>query len=140
MTYATAAVGITLTAASRVYLMEPSIDPAQVRACLPNPSVGILQTHESSQAASLLSTLSLSLHKPAQELQAAGRIHRLGQTKEIFIKRFAFKDSIEEAVCAMHDKVKKGDLKMVDGRFANRDAAEKMSAPPHVATWTYMGM
>eukprot|EP00966_Prymnesium_polylepis_P074252 1723217-Prymnesium_polylepis.1 len=25
---------------------------------------------------------------PAQEAQAAGRIHRLGQTKEILIKRF----------------------------------------------------
>ena len=29
VTYATAAVGITLTAASRVFLMEPSLDPAQ---------------------------------------------------------------------------------------------------------------
>lgn len=30
VTYATAAVGITLTAASRVFLMEPTLDPAQV--------------------------------------------------------------------------------------------------------------
>ena len=30
VTYATAAVGITLTAANRVYLMEPCVDPAQV--------------------------------------------------------------------------------------------------------------
>ena len=30
VTYATAAVGITLTAASRVYLLEPCMDPAQV--------------------------------------------------------------------------------------------------------------
>ena len=52
VTYATAAVGITLTAASRVYLMEPTLDPAQ-------------------------------------ELQAAGRIHRLGQTRDVFIRRFA---------------------------------------------------
>jgi len=56
-----AQVGITLTAANRIFLMEPCIDPAQ-------------------------------------EIQAAGRIHRLGQTKDCFIKRFAFKDSIEEAV------------------------------------------
>lgn len=26
-----------------------------------------------------------------QEMQAAGRIHRLGQSKEVLIKRFAFK-------------------------------------------------
>ena len=32
---------------------------------------------------------------PAQEAQAAGRIHRLGQTKDIFIKRYCFKDSVE---------------------------------------------
>ena len=50
VTYATAAVGITLTAANRIYLMEPCIDPSQ-------------------------------------ETQAAGRIHRLGQTKDVFIKR-----------------------------------------------------
>lgn len=35
---------------------------------------------------------------PGQELQAAGRIHRLGQTRDVFIRRFAFRDSIEEAV------------------------------------------
>ena len=34
VTYETAAVGITLTAATRVYLMEPAIDPAQARRTL----------------------------------------------------------------------------------------------------------
>ena len=53
-TFATAAVGLTLTAASRVYLLEASLDPAQ-------------------------------------EAQAAGRIHRLGQTKEVLVRRFYFK-------------------------------------------------
>jgi SNF2 family DNA or RNA helicase len=42
-------VGITLTAATRVYLFEPCIDPAT-------------------------------------EVQAAGRIHRLGQTKNVLVK------------------------------------------------------
>ena len=68
-TYATAAVGVTLTAANRVYLMEPSPDPAT-------------------------------------EAQAAGRIHRLGQTKEVLIKRFAFRDTIEHAIVDLHEEVK----------------------------------
>ena len=80
VTYATAAVGITLTAANRVFLMEPCIDP------------GV-------------------------EAQAAGRIHRLGQTKEIFIKRYAFKETIEEAIIALHEKFKSGEMRIVDGRI-----------------------
>ena len=65
----TAAVGVTLTAANRVFLMEPSPDPAT-------------------------------------ELQAAGRIHRLGQTKEVLIKRFAFRNTIEHAIVDLHEEIK----------------------------------
>ena len=72
--------GITLTAASRIFLMEPSLDPAQ-------------------------------------EVQAAGRIHRLGQTRDIFIRRYAFHDSIEAACCALHEQISSGAIKIVDGRF-----------------------
>ena len=79
-TVATAAVGITLTAATRVYLMEPMADPAQ-------------------------------------EVQAAGRIHRLGQTQDIFIRRYCFRDSIEEAVCAMHEQIRRGAFRVLDGKF-----------------------
>ena len=73
-TYATAAVGVTLTAANRVFLMEPSPDPAT-------------------------------------ELQAAGRIHRLGQTKEVLIKRFAFRNTIEHAIVDLHEEIKAKRLK-----------------------------
>ena len=72
--------GITLTAASRIFLMEPMLDPAV-------------------------------------EVQAAGRIHRLGQTKDIFIKRYAFRDSIEEATNKLHERIKAGTIKMRDGTF-----------------------
>ena len=65
VTVKTGAVGITLTAATRVYLLEPAFDPAA-------------------------------------EVQAAGRIHRLGQTRDVLIKRFAFRDSIEEQICKLH--------------------------------------
>ena len=70
-TVKTGAVGITLTAATRVYLLEPAFDPAA-------------------------------------EVQAAGRIHRLGQTRDVLIKRFAFRDSLESNICALHDEMKKG--------------------------------
>ena len=50
-------VGITLTAANRIFLMEPCLDPGQ-------------------------------------EQQAAGRIHRLGQERDCFIRRYCFRDSI----------------------------------------------
>ena len=80
VTFATAAVGITLTRATAVFLMEPALDPAQ-------------------------------------EAQAAGRIHRLGQTKEIFIKRFAFRRTIDEAIASLHDKVRDGKIAIVDKEF-----------------------
>ena len=80
VTFRTAAVGITLTAANRVYLFEPSLDPAQ-------------------------------------EIQAAGRIHRLGQKKEVLVKRFVFRQSIEEAILDLHAKISSGDVVMTDGKF-----------------------
>jgi len=80
VTFRTAAVGITLTAANRVYLFEPSLDPAQ-------------------------------------EIQAAGRIHRLGQKKEVLVKRFVFRHSIEEAILDLHAKISSGDVVITDGKF-----------------------
>lgn len=79
-TFSAAAVGLTLTAASRVYLLEASLDPAQ-------------------------------------EAQAAGRIHRLGQTRDVLVKRFYFKDSLDEAIDELHQKIKTGELALEGGRF-----------------------
>ena len=86
VTFRTAAVGITLTAANRVYLFEPSLDPAQ-------------------------------------EIQAAGRIHRLGQKKEVLVKRFVFRQSVEEAILDLHAKISSGDVVITDGQFP-QSAAE----------------
>ena len=52
---------------------------------------------------------------PAAEAQAAGRVHRLGQTKDVLVKRFAFKDSLDAQVIALHEEIKKGRIKVVDG-------------------------
>ena len=80
VTVKTGSVGITLTAASRVYLFEPMLDPAE-------------------------------------ELQAAGRIHRLGQTKDILIRRFCFKDTVEEQVVHLHKEIKEGRMGISNGMF-----------------------
>ena len=85
---------------------------------------------------------------PGIEAQAAGRIHRLGQTREIFIKRYCFKGSIEECIIAVHDKMKTGEIKVRDGRVppeasnvmreAAGDAVKQhdFSGVIHDAKWT----
>ena len=99
VTFATAAVGITLTAATRVYLMEPALDPAK-------------------------------------EAQAAGRIHRLGQTKEIHIKRFALRESVDEAIASLHAKIASGQITVVDKKLpaeATKHLLEHGVMQPHTA-------
>jgi SNF2 family DNA or RNA helicase len=71
-------VGITLTAASRVYLMEPNLDPAV-------------------------------------EVQAAGRIHRLGQDKPCHVVKFAFNNSYESNVIDLHTEINAGRISIIDG-------------------------
>ena len=80
-------VGITLTAATRVYLLEPAFDPAT-------------------------------------EVQAAGRIHRLGQTRDVLIKKFAFRNTIEENICTMHEEIRAGRVAITNGNI-----------PPQAITW-----
>ena len=52
---------------------------------------------------------------PATEAQAAGRIRRLGQTRGVMVKRFVFRDSLDEAICQLHRAVREGKVKLVDG-------------------------
>ena len=47
--------------------------------------------------------------------QAAGRIHRLGQTRDVLVKRLVFTDSIEGSVLRLHEKLRKGELSVTDG-------------------------
>jgi len=78
ITMQSGSVGMTLTAASRVYLMEPCLDPAV-------------------------------------ELQAAGRIHRLGQTKSVQVIRYAFRNSPEENIVRLHKEIVAGRVSITDG-------------------------
>ena len=77
ISYKTGQCGITLTAASRVYLLEP---------CL----------------------------LPSDEVQAAGRISRLGQTKEISLVRLVAKNTIDEGIMEMHSQLASGAKKFTD--------------------------
>ena len=82
LTFRTAAAGINLQIAPRVYFFEPCLDPAT-------------------------------------EIQAAGRIHRFGQTSQVLIKRFAFRGTVDEKICAMYDP--KDRLKhLIDALFPRR--------------------
>ena len=73
-------VGITLTAASRVYLFEPCIHPQM-------------------------------------EVQAAGRIHRLGQTRPVLVKKLVYRDSVESCIVSLHEAIRKGEVQITDGSF-----------------------
>jgi hypothetical protein len=44
--------------------------------------------------------------------KGAGRIHRLGQTKDVLVTRFCFRDSIDEATTTLHEKFKSNDLQV----------------------------
>ena len=71
---------MTLTAASRVYLLEPALSPAA-------------------------------------EVQMAGRIHRLGQTKDVLIKRLCYKNSLDTAIDQMHKEVVAGKIRVLNGKI-----------------------
>ena len=101
--------GITLTAASKVVLMEPTMDPAL-------------------------------------EAQAAGRIHRLGQLKEVLIKRFAFKGTVEEAIVDLHAAQKAGQVSVRElqdcggARSVTRNASVAVVPGPVLAIFRAHGV
>lgn len=73
-------VGINLTAASRVYLYEPCLDPQM-------------------------------------EVQAAGRIHRLGQNRPVLVKKLVFSNTIESNIVELHKAIKDGQVAIPKGVF-----------------------
>lgn len=74
---------ITLTAASRVYILEPSMDPAA-------------------------------------EVQASGRIHRIGQDKPVQVKKFVFRNCIESNIVKLHKEIAASRVSISDGFFPPR--------------------
>ena len=84
-------VGITLTAADVVYLL------VRVRCPFPSPSTRIIAHRPISAQGPCVD--------PSDEVQAAGRIHRLGQTRRVLLKKFVMKGTTdEESIVEMHAK------------------------------------
>lgn len=81
--------GLNLTTASMVYVMEPQFNPAA-------------------------------------EAQAVDRVHRLGQTREVFITRFIMHDSFEEKMLELQRKKENlADLSMNRGKLDKAEAAKQ---------------
>ena len=86
------AVGINLTQANRVFLMEPSFNPAL-------------------------------------EAQAIGRVHRLGQKRNVEIVRLIMKDSVESRILEMLDKkYKNGPASNDDGEVDTKAKGPEIAA------------
>ena len=45
---------------------------------------------------------------PALEAQAVGRVHRMGQKREVFVKRLVMKDSVEAQIMKLSTRKMKG--------------------------------
>ena len=64
---------------------------------------------------------------PAMEVQAAGRIHRLGQSKSVLVKRLACRDTCEEVVLRVHEQIRAGQIAIADNCLPARAVALLMS-------------
>jgi SNF2 family DNA or RNA helicase len=81
--------GLNLTTANKVYMMEPQFNPAA-------------------------------------EAQAVDRVHRLGQDREVTIKRFIMQDSFEEKMLVLQSKKKAlADLTMAKERKSKEEATKQ---------------
>lgn len=52
---------------------------------------------------------------PSVAVQAAGRVHRLGQTKEVKIVQLAYRGTLDVPILAVHDQIRDGVLKLQNG-------------------------
>ena len=55
------------------------------------------------------------------EAQAAGRIHRL--EKPVLVKKLVFKDTVENCIVELHEALKRGEIKVVNGYFPQQAVA-----------------
>ena len=55
----------------------------------------------------------------SDEVQAAGRIHRLGQTKPVTVTKFAYADSFESNTVELHQQVASGTIQFTAKAIGN---------------------
>ena len=93
--------------------------PRPLSLCLPREQVLVVTLRVGAVGMTLTSANRVYLFEPAfnpaAEVQAAGRIHRLGQTKDVLVTRFVYRDSIEENIVRLHEAINAGTVKLSDG-------------------------
>jgi hypothetical protein len=111
LTLSCGAVGLTLTEASRAYLMEPhwvrfsnTVIRLEVWAhcCSSWGNTG----HRNFSQGSVVPVLIASFQNPTIEEQALARIHRIGQTRAVTTVRFYVQGSFEKRVMEVQDSKK----------------------------------
>ena len=112
-----AAAGLTLTAATHVFLVEPLLNPGRSRAttrhthsapqcaCLAHSSAStrLLQGLVTLHVGSLCCVFARS---GIIEMQAIGRVHRIGQTKPTFVHKYLVEDTVEVRVHEVFERTK----------------------------------
>ena len=86
-------VGVNVQSATRVFMMEPCIDPGT-------------------------------------EVQIAGRIHRLGQLKDVLVKRYFFADTVEEQTVGLHADIKAGSTSLPNGTVDSKNLERLLGPAP----------
>ena len=103
VTLRTGSVGITLTAATCVFLMEPCFNPVE------EIQAGKLRIVNVATGYGWHCLITLPFYS-----SAAGRIHRLGQTKPVHVTKYVYKNTFEENVEELHQRVASGEIQFTD--------------------------
>jgi hypothetical protein len=101
--------------------MEPCIDPAQE-----------VQASELFLVAFVIASCP-PIHSVSHNLLlpfgTAGRIHRLGQTKQVGVTKYVFEDSCESKVLELHAKIERNEVEYTSGSLS-REALKTLRLGP----------